>query len=530
MSQQTLMLIEATGIQNYVFGSNQLAQHIGASELVRQATTDWVYKKLPGPHNVDRAGDEPEIGDRSIRADGLAAEVVYAGGGNAMILFANDAEAGRFARSLTRQALETAPGLRLVLKRQPFDPDREALKDLHQELRGKLAQRKLDRDFSTPLLGLGVTAACVYTGEPAVEVQDDQLISASVRAKLAHQEAGNERLKSQLPRVGKRNYDFIYDFDDFGEKGESSYLAVIHTDGNDMGKRIQRLGEDFDTPGDNERYVKTLRAFSRSVQKAAKTALDATVDMLLKPENLVVEKGKEKIGGVVPVPVRRGLKRLPFRPIVFGGDDVTFVCEGRLGLTVAAKYLAEFSEKTLSDGQPAHARAGVAVVKSHYPFSRAYGLAEDLCRSAKEYIQEAAEPDGLTALDWHFAVSGLVLPLAKLREREYHALEGSLLMRPLRLSKPAGDWRSWATLTRLMDEFQREDRNWAGRRNKIKALREALRNGREAVRHFLYQETLPDIPQRPNMKTQGWQGPYCGYFDAIEALDFYVALEGGISP
>ena len=36
MSQQVLMLIEATGIQDYIFGSNKLAQNIGASELVRQ--------------------------------------------------------------------------------------------------------------------------------------------------------------------------------------------------------------------------------------------------------------------------------------------------------------------------------------------------------------------------------------------------------------------------------------------------------------------------------------------------------------
>ncbi|MBC8493019.1 MAG: hypothetical protein H8D43_04460, partial [Chloroflexi bacterium] len=50
MAQQTLMLMEATGIQDYIFGSNQLAQNIGASELVTQATTDWVYERLPQPH------------------------------------------------------------------------------------------------------------------------------------------------------------------------------------------------------------------------------------------------------------------------------------------------------------------------------------------------------------------------------------------------------------------------------------------------------------------------------------------------
>ena len=32
----------------------------------------------------------------------------------------------------------------------------------------------------------------------------------------------------------------------------------------------------------------------------------------------------------------------PLRPIVFGGDDLTFVCHGRIGLALAARYLQYF--------------------------------------------------------------------------------------------------------------------------------------------------------------------------------------------
>lgn len=59
MTQSTALLIEASGIQEYIFGSNQLSQNIGASELVTQATTDWLFDErsglLPRPHNVRRA-------------------------------------------------------------------------------------------------------------------------------------------------------------------------------------------------------------------------------------------------------------------------------------------------------------------------------------------------------------------------------------------------------------------------------------------------------------------------------------------
>ena len=535
MAQHTLMLIEATGIQDYIFGSNELAQNIGASELVQRATTDWLYETLLAPHNVT---SDPEsangwhITDRGLVADRLAAEVVYAGGGNAMILFADDGQAKAVAQSLTRRILIEAPGLQIVLKRETFDPDdpdQGVLSALHQQLREELAQRKLNRQRSTPLLGLGVTAACVFTGAPAVAVEDSQLISAEVQAKRDAQADGQKRLNRHLAGVTRAGYEFVYDFNKLGTKGESSYLAVIHTDGNGMGERIKDIGKSYPTANDNADYVLALRRFSESVQQAATTALNNTVGMLLDPGNIVRdESGQEKLGDVVPISDNR---YLPFRPIVFGGDDVTFVCEGRLGQEVASKYLGEYSSQRLSDGKLAHARAGVAVVKSHYPFSRAYDLADDLAKSAKDYIKtwvDEGEP-GVTALDWHFAITGLVLPLREIREREYRVAAGNLLMRPLRLSNPAADWRSWKTFCEVLYEFQEPGGKWAGRRSKLKALRDALRAGGEAVRLFMrgFNHPLPDIAQQPDMRTYGWQGGYCGYFDAVEALDFYVPLKGG---
>jgi len=562
MSKNILILIEATGIQEYIFGSNQLAQNIGASELVTQATTDWVVAKLEELHikhnAIKNSKKEWEPNNQSIYADGLQAEIVYMGGGNAMLLFIDDGQAEEFARRLTRHALEQAPGLELVLMREPFDPRNDVLSNKHQGLREKLAKRKLNRTHSSPLLGLGITAACVYTGLPAIGMSDDDTvvgkaaaekvrqtgeepvsISMEVAAKLGAEDIGKDRLKRSLPQVEKAGYEFVYDFDDFGEKGESSYLAVIHADGNNMGERIKAIGKQHNQAGKegSENYARALRAFSKSVGEAAEKALSATVNMLLDSKNLEKDdKGVKRYGGIVPLREPHGKPLLPFRPIVFGGDDVTFVSEGRLGLTLAVKYLATYTSQPLEDARKlAYARAGVAVVKSHYPFSRAYELADDLIKSAKAYIREKEEHGEMNALDWHFAVGGLVLPLKQVREREYKCPAGSLLMRPVRLGASDGDWRSWQTFTEvIIKEFQMEEKDkgqWAGRRNKIKAFRDALRAGTEAVHQFLHLYRLdglelPDIPGAPEMKHQGWQGGRCGYFDAIEALDFYVPLKG----
>ena len=72
------------------------------------------------------------------------------------------------------------------------------------------------------------------------------------------------------------------------------------------------------------------------------------------------------------------------------------------------------------------------------------------------------------------------------------------------------------------------DEAWRDRRNKVKQLREVLREGGTAVEQFRRNFNLPELPEldqtRQHLQEQGWDGTRCGYFDAIEALDFYLPL------
>lgn len=530
MSQYTLTVVDTTGIQDYIFGTNQLCQNVGASYLVDCATRKWVVESLLRPHNVRDLDASHPFTDQTIEDDQLVAEVVYAGGGNTMIVFASREKAVAFAHRLTRKVLLDAPGLQVVLAHEDFEwqqkPALGGKQGVVSCVMKWLALRKADRLGSSPLLGLGVTADCAFTGLPAVSVdKENRMISTEVKAKLGAEPQANQRLYD-LFKFG--NYEPAKDFDDFGRTaGESSYIAVIHTDGNSMATRIQRIRDKFNSPPQNRDYIREMRAFSVSIQEAAQEALQRTVDELV--HAVQYEDGAAFIGQSKEIKLRDN--RLPFRPIVFGGDDVTFVCDGRLGLSLAAYYLQQFSSHSLADGAPVHCRAGIAVVKTHYPFARAYVLADDLCNSAKTYItkrQDHYSEDELTAMDWHFAVGGLVRDLEEVRKREYTIRGEKLFMRPVRLTKPEKDWRSWDTFARITQELQTGDQ-WVGRRNKIKALRDALRSGPETVKHFLKVYDLPElpsIPEQPDMAEQGWRGGRCGYFDAIEAMDFFVTLEG----
>lgn len=532
MSQYTLTVVDTTGIQDYIFGTNQLRQNVGASYLVECATRKWAVEALPEPHNVTDLDSEVPFTEQTIEDGQLAAEVIYAGGGNTVILFNGHDDAIAFARRLTRTVLTQAPGLQVVLVHKDFDWQKEALggeKGIIAQAMTNLTKKKADHLESSPILGLGITAACAFTGLPAVPQDIERhLISAEVKAKLDAESEANRRLL-RLFNFGDHGVDHepARDFDDFGRtKGESSYIAVIHTDGNGMGQRIQRNRSKFPEASENRDYIRAMRRFSISVQLAASEALQSTIERLF--EMIQHEDDGDYMGKNKEIRIQDN--KLPFRPIVFGGDDVTFVCDGRLGLSLAAYYLKQFCSHQLADGAPAHCRAGIAVVKTHYPFARAYTLAEELCNSAKVYIKKRQQPpydeDGLTAMDWHFAVSGLVRDLSEVRDLEYS--EGSLLMRPIRVTDPERHWPSWSTFRRIVKEFQTGDQ-WVERRNKVMGLREALRSGPESVKHFLAVYNvgrLPPIAHQPDMESRGWQGGRCGYFDAIEAMDFFVPLEG----
>lgn len=545
MSQRTLLMLETGDIQEFIFGSNNLRVNVGASALVTAVTNEWIRDLLPDLHDIgDGASSSPGGG----RVDS-----VYRGGGNTLLLFHDDMAADAFVREFSTRLLEEAPGLLTVVERLTIRWDQDSLRDKLQELRGRLARRKAAFSLGRPLPGLGVTAACVFTGEPAAHIRrispndPPTLFSASVAARLGCFQQGDADLRSLLPENLPPDVRPVSDFDDFGTHGESSYIAIVHADGNNMGDRIKDLP--FDNGGDrtaaNDAYALLLANFSKKASEAASEALRATLVALW--ESRSEEEGEDGVevywqrrraqDGRVLTPAQRerlpkvSLNKprrenydrpiLPFRPVVFGGDDVTFVCDGRLGLALAHYYLTVYGEQTLADGKPAVGRAGVAIVHAHFPFAQGYDLAEALARSAKDKSDQGRK----ATLDWHFGVNGVISHLKEMRQDAYTVSGGALTARPLPLA--SNNWRQWSTFENLVGQFQ-TGQDWIGRRNKVKALMGVLRDGADHTAHFLENYrlgSLPSPPNYPDLARTGWMGNETPYFDALEMLDLYIPLE-----
>lgn len=518
-----LILVDTSQIQSFIFGSNRLRENAGASYLVSQATEVW-------PEEFKGSGG-----------------IIYSGGGNVLLKFGDSNEATAFIRKLSEKVVAEAPGLQIAFAR------RQGTENFHEDYRSlqrRLREKKRSGETSTPLLGLGVTRRCESTGLPANgmsrEIEEDPETSFPASHEVIEKsrmgDAATKNLNVHFKEILGKDYEFPRQLDNLGRsEGEHSYIAVVHIDGDGMGQRIEKL---IEGSKNSNVALDQLNKFSNTLKSVGEEALQKIVQMLVnnvEDGEIIHRKDSKEIAKIKLAQKKNEAGEvinhfLPFRPIIYGGDDLTFVCDGRLGITLALAFMQEVEKQSQEQkllGGKATACAGIAIVKVHYPFARAYGIAEELCRNAKTYKRNHKLDSA--CFDWHFALSGLAGELEEIRKKEYRAQFGGqpwLHLRPYALGEnPDKNYQTWQSLETTVSAFQ-SPQDWLERRNKLHALDTALRQGPEHVGWF--RQKYNDNKKLPptGAALDGWletgwdkDRQRCGYFDALELADWYMPLE-----
>lgn len=139
--------------------------------------------------------------------------------------------------------------------------------------------------------------------------------------------------------------------------------------------------------------------------------------------------------------------QLYMRPVVIGGDDLTVVSRADLAIPFVREYLDSFEKKSEAEKTVGRlsACAGIAFVKSSYPFYYAYNLAETLCgiakKDAKSREMTANDGEVPSCLMFHKVQSSFVEDYGVIKQKELTPTKGvSFCYGPYYLKEQKGRW------------------------------------------------------------------------------------------
>lgn len=315
------------GIQDFIFKTNKLQEIVGASELVAQICTS--------------AFDEFAVnGESIVRA-----------AGNIKFIFEEEKDCAKAVREFPKKVMTKAPGITIsqaVIKMDENTSFGEAVESLEKRLR--IQRNKPAESLTIGIIGIEHSQA---TGLPAIEVDKEGrfLDEGTVKKRDA---GGNQVISLCIKSFGEKVKADNVPFELNQITGENDWIAVIHADGNGLGRVIEKKGHD----------MKELSLFSANLDDATKAAARQTFSDIKNDYDI---KGK-----------------IPLRPIVLSGDDMTIICRADLAFDYASLFLKNFELETEKKGQKLTACAGIAFIKSKFPFYYGYQLAESLCEQAKK--------------------------------------------------------------------------------------------------------------------------------------------------
>lgn len=395
------------GIQTYIFQTNTLKDIVGASDLVNRLCDDFVDIFAQKDTNV----------------------IVHAAG-NIKCIFDNEDDCAKAVRDFPRYAMEKAPGITIsqaVVTISDSNDFKESTDKLEQRLH---AQR--NHPVKSLTCGLMAIERSRTTGLPAVKFEKNEYLDAGTVSKRECKNDSKEKsdlyqkLTGESISPDKRPYD-TKDLTD-----RNDWIAVIHADGNGLGEVISKIGSDIDE----------LHNFSENLDKATIAAAQQAYNSLGIDSNKV----------------------LPIRPIVIGGDDLTILCRGDHAVKFVKAYLEAFEKETaIKTGHQLTACAGIAYVKSSYPFYYGYDLAEELCGYAKKDAKSDEMKNvnkGLapSCLMFHKVQSSFVEDYNTIIKKELTAGKTLLSFGPYYLSKQANRW-TIEQLTDMVKELSKESNN-----------------------------------------------------------------------
>jgi len=502
-----LAVYDVRGIQEFVFRTNKLKENSGASTIVANIFTNALYNAI---NEIKWKKEEyriewdtyPEF--RFLTDEKIKMELLYTGAGNTYIAYRRQQDCQKMNRFISKYVLENSYSLNLAIAVVPMKEDYE---ETYRELSEKLTENKAKMPMTRLVGNLSITRQDTNTGYPFSDYRkienDWQALSKESALKLQAFESDGEK---ELDKMGT-------------EKGSDSQIAIVHIDGNNMGKLVASQMKNLH---EYSVAVKKIRELSKSISQDFMSALEYTenalVDFVKSDKCVFKDKWNEKTEEY----------RKYMRKVISSGDDITFICNARVAISLCEIFLKKLKAGT----NKFSACAGIAIINSHFPFYAGYAMAEQCCGEAKKRAKKYAEDPNQVGNYIDFQICKNIMMASDLegsREKNYRLSDGSyLLTRPYCVDE---SFPKDKPKRQHIDCFKNDYSFFAEEtypNNVVKGLRNAYSVSRYEADLF-YRK----MKSRKNNLPEGCDELFIGnealFFDVLEMYELYIDVEGGVT-
>ncbi|MDO4467657.1 MAG: hypothetical protein Q4C49_11755 [Bacillota bacterium] len=489
----SMYMYDVRGIQSYIFRTNKIKEIMGASHIVQDVILNTFYDSCKDIVKVKKYKD---IKDKEVYFNFDSgnpkdyAEIMYYGGGNLFVFFENEEKAELVNKKMRIELAKKTYSLQLAVASEKIHGSNTYEEDM-KNLRKKMNEVKLNMPAMLPVRSFPFTMNDPQTGMPFSRIGKDGLM-------ITYE--SDKKLKA-FRKIDEDDSEYRI-LNEFGTELGESMIAVVHIDGNNMGDYIKgKIG----SIGTYTEATKVMRKISSDIDDVF--------------TNIALENVRKKVPYFCE---KRGVKKdfLPFRTIIHAGDDITFVCNARIALDCVKEYAESIEEANKQYSSNFSVCGGMFIMHSHFPFARAYELAEELCSNAKvcsRPIISDEEKGAANFIDFQVSYSGLLNDMDTIRERYFVDSEGNeLLGRPYHIGKNSLSTLHGAQEIEALEKMLQTVSNLP--RSKVKSLRESFYDGKEYVDMDLLRinSRISDEDKKIVCKEEK---DYRILFDAIDIMD-----------
>lgn len=391
------------GIQSFIFETNKLKEIVGASELVEQiCTTEFAKFCKTFDHEIDES------------------DVIMRAAGNIKYMV-DEETAKNIVSNFPKHVSNFAPGI--TISQAIVKLSNDIKKDI-DELEIKLKTQRNKAEMPVDIGSMGVERAR-KTGKPTFDFDKDG--KHIDRGTTFKQLVESKRLMANF--LGKkeseiRKENIPSNINKITGSDDNSWLAIIHADGNGLGNILQNLANSISSNQDAKEVFKTFSVkLEEATNEAAQIAFREVVD----------EAWEKQI-------VNSKSDTYPMRPVVLGGDDLTVIIRADLAYKFTVRFLTEFETMTKEKFTALNkfgikdkyltACAGIAYIKTNYPFHYGIGLAESLTSEAKKFSKskEVQGNDELppSSLSFYKVQASFIEDLKEMKKRTHCAQKSNV--------------------------------------------------------------------------------------------------------